>query len=393
MGKPQAVVLLPEPPYPAIGGGPLRSGSILSHLSERYEITAIHFRQVGDPDPAGEYPAGVLRRSLLVRLPFHSKGTVAKIRRNVWRAAMGVPPMVDRFRGHEREVAQFLAGEKFALAVVEHFPLAQYAPLLRPLAAQLVLDLHNVESEYFRALAAVSPSQHRFFLRRFANANEALERRWLERFDLVLTTSEPDRERVRALSGVSVAVLPNTIPWQPRPAVQRREEIVFTGNFEYQPNQMALAWFTTQCWPQLLQQRPNLRLRLVGKEIEFGRAYVHDSRNVDFVGPVEDAVAEIARAMVAVVPLRSGSGTRLKILEAWAAGTPVVSTPVGAEGLDGMPEEHIRIASNERIFTRAVLELLDNDKERSRLAENARELYEQRYTWRSASRILTGLGL
>jgi glycosyltransferase involved in cell wall biosynthesis len=117
-----------------------------------------------------------------------------------------------------------------------------------------------------------------------------------------------------------------------------------------------------------------------------------DSR-IELSGPVDDAIAEIGRARAAVVPLLSGSGTRVKIVEAWAAGTPVISTTVGAEGLPGEPGKHLRIADTPEDFARVVMEVLDSAALRQELAKNGRQLYEERLTWRAAWRTLENTGI
>ncbi|MCX6610692.1 MAG: glycosyltransferase family 4 protein, partial [Acidobacteria bacterium] len=203
----------------------------------------------------------------------------------------------------------------------------------------------------------------------------------------LLTTSEQDKARIQH---PKIHVLPNTIPWHDLPTQPRSESIVFTGNFAYTPNQQALHWFLQNCWADLLKQKPKLRLRLVGKEIH----YAHSSHpNIDYIGPVPDAIVEIAKSRLAIVPLLSGSGTRLKILEAWAAGTPVISTSVGAEGLEASPGQHLIIADSHQAFTQSILDLFDNEVNRSRITQAARSLYETTYTWQSARKILSELDL
>ncbi len=106
---------------------------------------------------------------------------------------------------------------------------------------------------------------------------------------------------------------------------------------------------------------------------------------------MEDAVASLAEAQVAVVPLLAGSGTRLKILEAWAAGTAVVSTTLGAEGLDARDGEHLLLADQPDGFADAVSGLLASPMDRARIGAAGRRLYEQRYTWPGVWRDLEGV--
>ena len=105
---------------------------------------------------------------------------------------------------------------------------------------------------------------------------------------------------------------------------------------------------------------------------------------IHVIGPVADAVTNIAGAKAAVVPVLAGSGTRIKILEAWAAATAVVSTSIGAEGLEYRNEDNLMIADEASVFSEVVAGLVNNPQRRRTVAESGRKLYEQRYTWRSA---------
>jgi glycosyltransferase involved in cell wall biosynthesis len=385
--KPRALILLPEAPFPVIGGGPLRTASIVTFLAERYRLTAVHFRLEGEPDPALQYPAGMLAASHTIELPQHSKAFVPRLLRNLRRAIEGVPPLVDRFGGQAQRLQEILGGDEYDLIWVEHFWAAGYVDTLQKHARKLVLDLHNVESAYFESLLGNSSLLHRPLLRHFAARAHELEQRLLERFPLVLTTSAADAAR---LLHRNLKVLPNTIPWHALPQVDVTQSLAMTGNFAYHPNQQGLHWFLDQCWPEILRSYPACRLRLIGKEIRYA---ANRAPNVDFVGPVADAIEEIAASAVAIVPLLSGSGTRLKILEAWAAGTAVVSTSLGAEGLEGKDGVHLSIADGGVNFARQVCLLLGEEGRRRELARQARQLYEERYVWGRAHQILSELNL
>jgi glycosyltransferase involved in cell wall biosynthesis len=128
--------------------------------------------------------------------------------------------------------------------------------------------------------------------------------------------------------------------------------------------------------------------KIVGKRTEGILNIVHGDPRIELTGFVEDAVASLATAKVAVVPVLAGSGTRIKILEAWAAGTAVVSTTLGAEGLDCRDGEHLLVADDPDSFAAAVSQLLDSAERRGQIATAGRKLYEERYTWPSAWRRL-----
>jgi len=384
---PKALIILPEAPYPAIGGGPLRTASILQPLAKQFDLTAIHFRLDGDPDPALDYPPNLLTKSHTLNLPHHAKSFLPRLTRNLKRALQGIPPLVDRFSGHNQTLQQILNNENFDLIWLEHFWLAPYAALLKPHTKKLILDLHNIESAYYTSLAQASPKIHHPLLNHFARQAKHYENTLLPQFDLVLTTSNDDKKRI---NHPNTHVLPNTIPVHPSPHEPKTPTIVFTGNFAYTPNQQALHWFLQNVWSTVLKTNPNIRLRLVGKEIR----YAHSTApNIDYIGPVENAVTEIAKSRLAIVPLQSGSGTRLKILEAFAASTPVISTKIGAEGLDAIPGQHYELANSPEAFSQSILDLFDNKEQCTSMAQAARQLYEQNYTWNAAAKVLADLRL
>jgi polysaccharide biosynthesis protein PslH len=197
----------------------------------------------------------------------------------------------------------------------------------------------------------------------------------------VLVTSEADSRHVEG-----AVVWPNTIPLFAMPSVPKQDAIVFSGNMAYHPNVAAVRYFAHAIWPRLT----GVEWWLVGKNPEALRI---SGREIRIVGSVENAIEAIAPAKVAVVPLLSGSGTRFKILEAWAAGVPVVSTTIGAEGLDAIPGVHLLIADTAEEFAQAVMHVVNNQAVAAGLAAAGRVLYEAKFTWSSAWKILAAAGL
>jgi glycosyltransferase involved in cell wall biosynthesis len=299
--------------------------------------------------------------------------------------ARGVPPLVDRFAGFEREVAAAVAGQRYEIGLVEHFWCAPYWEQIAEACAGTALDLHNIESVLHGRCAQTERGPAAFAHRIFRDAARELERLWLPRYTCVLTASESDAERVRGIAPRSrVAVYPNAIPFTPQPPRMDEEAIVFSGNLEYHPNIAAVRFFRAEVWPRLRRQWPALVWRLVGKNPHGVREYVSGDPRIEVRGPVDDAVGELARARVAVVPVLAGSGTRLKIVEAWAAGIPVVSTTVGAEGLPARDGENMLLADTGPGFAETVSRLLASPVLRDRIGMAGRRLQEREFTWDSA---------
>jgi glycosyltransferase involved in cell wall biosynthesis len=353
MTQRSAFFLSPEAPSLQGGGGPMRSASLLEYLRRKYDVNVASFT-----------------------LPHHSQSMTARVTRNAIRWVRGRPPLFDRYSGMEHQV---ILGRHYDVAVIEHFWCASYAAAVRPHTDLLVLDLHNIESRLAHSTGGPA-------FRRFAHAYERLEREWLPRFDMILVASEEDRRHV---NHPNVIVYPNALPEIDAPDVMEPSGIIFSGNLEYHSNVQAVRWFHKQVWPRV---REHTEWRIVGRNPHAIAGIIKGDDRIHVTGPVEDAMAHIAQAQVAIVPLLSGSGTRFKILEAWAARRAVVSTSIGAEGLGACPDEHLLIADDAKAFANHVLFALKTPEARTKLGENGRALYRERFTWRVAWRALEQAG-
>lgn len=353
----RALFLTPEEPRLGFGGGALRSASLLAYLQQRYDVQVV--------TPA-------------VRA--HARHMPARIWRNTLRLIRGRPPLFDRFSGYEDQIAGALHG-RYALAVVEHFWCASYAPLLRKHCNRLVLDLHNIESRLARTHATAARWPASWASARFAEAYGRLEREWLQHYDVIVAVSENDCMRI---SHPDVRVFPNALPEIARPCAPEADAIVFSGHLEYHPNIEAVRWFREKIWPRVREAAPTVEWRLIGANPEAVARFTGGDPRIRVIGPVEDAVRHLAAAKICIVPLLSGSGTRFKILEAWAAGRAVVSTTLGAEGLEARDGEHLLLSDDPENFARAIVRLWNDPALRAKLGEAGRAHYLERFTWRAA---------
>ncbi len=366
----------------------MRTAALMQYLAGKYSLDAVFFREQGHPDPRQALPPGIVHESLLIDLPRHSRSLAAKSLRNAIRWMRGVPPLNGRFSGFDSPLRRFCQGKRWRAAVIEHFWCASYQPILQGHCDSVILDLHNIES----VLHSRCGDSERWPLsaahRRFAACSARLESHWLPRFNRTLVTSPDDRDTSLAISpGARIDVYPNTVPNRSTAAGGKRSQIVFSGNMEYHPNRAAVRWFACEIWPTLRANHPTLEWVLVGRNPEAVRPFVDGDARIRLTGEVDDALAEIARSSVAVVPLLSGSGTRIKILEAWSVGVPVVSTSIGAEGL---PKDALVLADGVLPFTQAVNDLLLDDRG---LGQRGRKLFTEEFTWESGWKVLDRLGI
>jgi glycosyltransferase involved in cell wall biosynthesis len=380
--KPAALMLAPEAPYPVAGGGALRTASLLEYLAGRYRVDLIVFRQPGAPDPAARIPAGKVERVVVLELPVNGRGWAARVWRNASRVARETPPLVDRFSGFDEQIREAVAGRKYEIGIIEHFWCASYWEPVATVCQRTVLNLHNIESVLHTRCALAEGPAAGFAHRLFSTACREMERTWLPRFSEVLATSEPDAATVLGIAPAArVRVYPNAIPARPAPELRDENSVVFSGNMEYHPNTSAVRFFRREVWPRLRERWPGLVWRLLGRNAAAVSQFTSGDARIEVAGAVEDAVPELARSKVAVAPLLAGSGTRLKILEAWAAGVPVVSTSLGAEGLPVRPGEHVLLADGAGEFAEAVSRLLASKELRRDVGNAGRLLLEKEFTW------------
>ncbi len=211
----------------------------------------------------------------------------------------------------------------------------------------------------------------------------------LSRFTAVTVVSEREAALVRSLArgrSLELAVIPNgadVATCRPYRYDPDPDTLIYPGALSYAANLDAMAYFLSAIFPRIRQARPATTMRITGHSTPAQRAALPATAGVEHTGYVEDIRALIARSAVEVVPLRQGGGTRLKILEALALGTPVVSTTKGAEGLDLTPGQDYLIADTPAAFAENTVRLLAHPDERARLSANGRRVVAERYDWRA----------
>jgi glycosyltransferase involved in cell wall biosynthesis len=267
--------------------------------------------------------------------------------------------------------------------LVEHDWAARWAGDL-PTGTPLVSGLENLSWDYYARRAAAATGVQRVMLRAEAGRFLRFDRATLGRFDVLLTTSEDDRRELRRVSDRPAAIVPNgvdTDALRPTP-LPGTSTVLFTGTFGYAPNAEALRWLLGTIWPAVTALRPDARLLVVGKGVPDDIAALAGP-SVELAGWVPQMQPWFDRAQVVVVPMRSGGGTRLKVLDGLASGRPLVSTAMGAMGVDVRDGEHLVLADSADAFVGAVVRILDDPALAARLGEAGRAVAENVYDWRA----------
>jgi glycosyltransferase involved in cell wall biosynthesis len=250
---------------------------------------------------------------------------------------------------------------------------------------RMIVDVDDLESvKTSRHLALKRPGPWRLAAAYDNRRLRALERSAPARYPTLVLASEADRAFFPAHLRDRLWVMPNGVAdhlLALPPAPDPEPAIVFVGTMTYFPNQDAARWLALDIFPRVRAVVPEARLYLVGHDPRGALRDLHDGRRIVVTGRVEDVTPYVRRAAVSAAPIRVGAGTRIKILEALALGVPVVSTTVGAEGLDLAPGQDFLQADTAQEFADAVVHLLKDPAARAALGRRGRARVASRHLW------------
>lgn len=387
---------------PVQNGGNIRTYHVLRYLSAQHELTFYSYYG-GTPDPDYE-------RDLEQELP----GSVAVCtgKRELTGAARGLdylahlsaqpPYAVSRFvhAKVQRQLQAWFREQRFDVAVCDFLDAAVNFP--GSLNIPSVLFQHNVESEIWRrhAETAGNPAKKMMYRMEFKKMMR-YERAAVCKFQHVIAVSENDRALMtKWVDGDRVTVVPTGVDlaqYRPAPEMGPRLApterprtggtvsdataplVTFVGAMDWEPNVDGVEYFCSEVWPAIKAEVPQARLRVVGRNPD-RRVQKWASDSIEVTGRVPSVVEHLHQSSVVIVPLRIGGGTRLKIYEAMATAKAVVSTTIGAEGLDVHHGRDIILADDPRSFAQAVIMLL-RDPELRRRYEKAAADTAARYDW------------
>lgn len=392
----------PTPASPPRAGAQARIHGLLIHMARRHEITAItlceqkaeaeeHRRAMREycsevivlPNPRGK--DGLAKRALQLR----AAGSL----RSYEHHRFAVPAL-------QAALDRVLRQKRFDVINLEfpylaHFRLRQSPPGTPP--PPLVIDAHEIAYDIARQFARNGQGLAR---RVHAGLNwRKLRREEIAAFraaDGICVCSVADQQRLlEDVPAARTAVVPNAADveyYQPRPSDPPPDgrTVVFFGLLSTFPNLDGVGFFVREIWPRIVARRPDARCRIIGRGAPPSIQALAGPQ-IEITGLVSDLRPYLASAAALVVPLRIGGGTRLKIVEGMAMARPIVSTTLGAEGIDAVPERDILIADDGEAFAAAVLRLLGDPGLGARLGGSARKLAVEKYAWSSAADTLERL--
>lgn len=383
----RVIHLTTEFPWPATSGGPVRTLSqlrITASLPEVESVTLLSVTEgvVSDADRRA-LAAAVPKLRVLppVFHPIHLFDFKRYVPRVVLlRALAGVPYLAGKW--DSRALRQVLRRELLATPIdvvyVDHLGMARYLPDIaaeRPMA-RTVLDQHNVESDFFKQFAETKRGLKRMVARAEWRAAHRFEKHALSTVDAVVAISKEDARHFEALAGVRAHVVPVVMEFErkerPHPG---RPHFCYVGSLRWHPNVAGLDWFCREVWPRIRRRVPGATFEIAGvglKPDASGKLPVPDAwrvPGVETVGFLEDLEPLYARSLGMLAPVFGGSGVRMKLLEGFRAGMPVVTTPDGAFGLPIEDGREALVAQDPEAFAERVLRLVEDEALRARLRD------------------------
>lgn len=396
-------------PYPLFGGAKIRAYYMLRYLAKRNQVTLVSFVREDDQEDAIEHLR--LFCSAVHTVPM--KRSSRKNGQSLLTSLTKRQPLIivrDHLPDMDRALLGLTEVSSFDLVHADQTSMAQYALFVRNSYAaeekpRIVLDQHNAlflvvrrQAEYERGILK------RLLWKREATLLSLYESALLVEFDEIITVTDDDRLALLTLLNMDdqitrqehITVVPICVDPVTQPALELERSslnIIHLGTMFWPPNIEGVLWFANEVLPIIITAVPNVNFIVAGKnppnEVKaLGTANSSISNHVEITGFVADPNPLLASSQVFVVPLLAGGGMRVKILDAWQWGLPIVSTSIGAEGIFLRAEENILIADEPHAFADAVIRLLTEPELARRLRTNGRSWVEKHYNWRKVYQTL-----
>ena len=378
-------------PYPPDSGPKIKTYNVIKYLAQRHRVTLVSFVR-GDQSKDVQHLENYCQA-------VHTVPILRGAMRNAWYMGLSFLTrqpflMIRDDRKAMRELIDRLSAEQaFDVAHADQLNMGQYAK--RVPGAFKVLDTHNaLWLLYQRLYKTMSRGPKKWLLGRDWKLLQSYEGRLVREFDAVMAVSHEDKAALQQAAGrpIDITVIPIAIDTDEVGFVEREAEpkhILHIGTMYWPPNIDGVQWFINQIYPLVRQQRPDVQLDIVGSRPPADLLALNESDlGINVTGYVADPAPYQQQAAALIVPLRSGGGMRVKILNALSEGIPIVSTTLGYEGIEVNPGQDILVGDSPREFADQVLRLLNDPALGRQLAANGRKLAQEKYDYRHVCRPL-----
>lgn len=374
-----------KPPYPAVDGGSIGMYSIgqgLTNMGHRVKVLTFY----SDKNP---FDKELLPQNYIDT--YSPEGVYVDLKPNIFDALLYVfiakSYVVERFVSNKMKakLIKVLQEEKWDVVQIESINLASYIPIIRQYS-KAVIGFHcpNVEHLIWQRVYKNEKRNlfKRWYLKNTAQNMKYYERMHINDFDIVFPLTEVDANYFKQFGckkPCHIVPIGFDIPEDLPDVMQEENSLFHIGSMNWFPNDQGLKWFLNDVWEKVLELSPNVHFYLAGRHIS--SYFTNDKwKNVNIVGEVSDSTMFMCSKQIMVVPLLSGSGIRIKILEAMSLSKTIVATSIAAEGIMYEEGKNILIANTPQEFAECIKKLLDDKQYCKQLGENAAELIKEKYS-------------
>jgi sugar transferase (PEP-CTERM/EpsH1 system associated) len=374
-----------ENPFPVDHGHHIRTYHILRAMARRHQIHFVGFAQDHSGFDFQPQLEQLCKSVAIFPLRFRGWRQIFLAMRNLFSAD---PFVAQKYcdRAAIDYIRQLVARGAIEAVHIDMLHIAGYREAVAALPTVLVN--HNVESLRLARWAAVERNP---LLRLYLKVQRAklaqFERTVCPQFDVCMVVSQDDEAILTEMCGAgNFEVIPNGVDgdyFRPNGKTASPNTLVWTGSMSSPYNRDGVDYFLSEIWPLVVRQAPDAKAIFVGKNpTRLLKSVANADSRISYSGYVEDVRPYIAAAAIFIAPLRAGSGTKIKVLNAMAQGKPVVTTPVGVEGIAATNGDEIIVANDPHAFANNIVFLLENPGEARRIGMNARQVIETKYDWR-----------
>ena len=370
-------------PYPPTGGSISRDYNLIKQLSKKHELHWVNRTTRGKISQDRIDEMGKYFEEMEI-IEWDYEHSITGLLKSLF---TDTPYIIRRFYSEQMKelVTKSIAKNNFDLILCDHIYLAQYIPDSVIGKIPVIPNNEDCGFTFYKRMAEESVFIRRIYARSQWKKLLKYEIEILKKFKVYITTSEKEKELIFSYyNEAEIKVIENGVNtdyFYKRENTVKDPTVIFTAWFGYYPNTEAAIYFAKKIFPLIKKEIPELKFIIAGKEPPKSVIELSSVEGVLVTGYVDDIRDFLCKASAAVIPLKVGGGTRLKILEAFSMGVPVISTELGAEGILAVENKDILIGKNEKDFAEKVVKVLKNTELSEILSENGRALAEKKYDW------------